>query len=841
MSGLNSRFIWNTRYFHIAKNNEQLSSFAISGDHARGLVEYCGTRETVALNFTDELKDKPATEKQIELIEELSRSVPNYKNTLEYEDYKKAPTRKNASELISVLSEELLIHGGFNEAANLVEYAAKRPGVVKVGTHGLFSFEENVDLKKAQEEIAGHEGNIWTHVLSLRREDADRLGYDNQSSWRSLVKSELPLIAEAHNIKLSNLRWYGAMHNTSYHPHIHLFVFSENPNEGYFSNKGSNNSFKKCKQAFATKIFAGDLENEYVSKTEFREELKNSTKEILNKLTKNPLAEYSAETQKALVNKLTTLSNSISHKKEVKYGYLKQDLKELVNDIQKILVYENKLLSELYMKWCEHQFNIEKIYIKEPSQVPIEENNEFIPIKNYIIKIAQQLHNGGISINSHENIDDISKSNSINNQFSADLSQYPDSDISTDKVFSELLSQAYDISYRDGDTCCKVADCYFFGKGTKKDIGQAMMWYGIAADQYHNGIASYRLANIYENESTEKNLELSKNYYKQAYYDLKFGIKNWECFNDIESGKDVEFFYDKTSKNDAFKEFIIGKMYYDGKCVPQDYKKAINSFLVASENGNSNAQYYLGTMCMNGIGTDKDMSLATEFLMKSAYNGNKYSAYSLYKHYSHNQQETLATSFLKMASEHGHPIAQIKIADLELEIGNLQVAKDLYIKATTKGIADAHFKLANIYNNPDTLEYNLKKANEHFSKAFNIYISDYTNSPNGFLAYNIATMYHNGYGVDKNSDEAIKWYKIASEHNGKNYEQEINSAQQQFSLPLGVLGSTVLHIGRVFRNNTLKSHKNRYTPDKKTLKQERERKLRAGQAQDDFDNYDYDY
>ena len=228
MSNSNARFIWNTRFFHIAKAGEQLSNFAVAGEYVKDLVEYCGTRETVALNIAKELKDAPATEKQINLIKELCGSAPNHKTTLEYADYTKAPTVQNASELIAVLSEEVMMNGGFDEASNLVEYAAKRPGAVIVGSHGLFSDSDNVDLKKAQEEISTHKGNIWTHVLSLRREDADRLGFDGQTSWKNLIKGELALLAETHKIKLENLQWYGAMHNTGNHPHVHLFVFSKN-------------------------------------------------------------------------------------------------------------------------------------------------------------------------------------------------------------------------------------------------------------------------------------------------------------------------------------------------------------------------------------------------------------------------------------------------------------------------------------------------------------------------------------------------------------------------------------------------------------------------------------
>ena len=843
MSELKSRFIWNTRYFHIAKGNEALSDYAVSGEYVRGLVEYVGTRETVALNISDEFKNKPPTEKQVALIKDLCRSVPNHKNFLEYEDYKKAPTIQNASELIAILSEEVVMHGEFNEAANLVEYAAKRPGAVRVGSHGLFSFEENVDLKKAQDEVASHSGNIWTHVLSLRREDADKLGYDNQASWKALVKSNLTVITEAHNIKLSNLRWYGAMHNTGTHPHIHLFVFSEKPNEGYFSNKGKFDSLNKCKRAFATKIFAADLETEYMAKTEFREKLKNSTREILDKLTENPLGSYSEDTQKALVKKLTALSESISPDKEVKYGYLKAELKELVNDIQKTLVYENKHLSELYMKWCEHQFNIEKIYVSEPTEVPIEDNKEFTPIKNYIIKVAQSLRNGIKPINqTHENIDSIEKSSMLSSMFTNEIHQYPQEDGKTDKEKFEDLKFYSSPSTRDGDICCKLADCYYYGKGTENDLYKAMMWYGIAADQYHNGIASFRLGTIYaDTTNSDANPALSEQYYKQAFYDLRFSIKNWHIFDDIDAGKEPDEFYDEVSTLDAYKEFMIGKMYYDGNGVEQSYSKAFKSFLVAAENGNDNARYYIGTMCLKGNGVSKNETMATEYLIKSAYSGNAHSAYSLYKHYSEIESSTLAKSFLKVASDNGHPIAQIKVADIKLEEGNIDDAISLLELATKNNIADAYYKLGCLYNNDILDTYNPELAQQHFASAFKLYIQDFNKEPNGFLAYNIGKMYQNGYGISRNPTEAIKWYKTASEYNGYNYQNEIETAKKEIALPIGMLASTVLHIGKVFRNNTVNSNKKRYASDKKVAMQEKERKMRAGQAQDDSDTYEYNY
>lgn len=167
------------------------------------------------INFYDYSK-RPATKKQVNTINDLLNAI-NYKEDedkpLEYDDYISAPTIKNASELISRLSEELLMRGGFDDASHLIEYAAKRPGAVRVGEHGLFSSFENVDLEKAKEEVSTHQGNIWSHILSLRREDADTLGYDSQKPWRNLIMANIDKIAEVHDMKLENIRWYAAMHN----------------------------------------------------------------------------------------------------------------------------------------------------------------------------------------------------------------------------------------------------------------------------------------------------------------------------------------------------------------------------------------------------------------------------------------------------------------------------------------------------------------------------------------------------------------------------------------------------------------------------------------------------
>lgn len=297
-----ARLILNSRYFHIARAGEQADGkHVMTKDAAMGLINYVGTRESVQLNTPDQLAfpgtepsplnldplhfkpgvaEKSATKKQMDTITDLLHEIPEAKNTLEYQDYRESKTIGNASELISRAAEIGLGYAvSLGEATNLVEYVGKRPGVDRVGEHGLFSSSALVDIKQAQGEIASCKGNIWTHVISLRREDADRLGYDEQKPWRDLLMSQIDVIAKASNIPVSDLKWYSGMHNTTHHPHIHLFIFSDNLKAGRLTKQG----IDEMKQSFSKVIFADERQQLYVHKTELRDEIKEKVEAILDR------------------------------------------------------------------------------------------------------------------------------------------------------------------------------------------------------------------------------------------------------------------------------------------------------------------------------------------------------------------------------------------------------------------------------------------------------------------------------------------------------------------------------------------------------------------------------
>ena len=156
-----------------------------------GYLRYIATRERVEI-LPD---DRPPTKRQTQLIEKLTKDFPDTKTLLEYGDYTAHPTKFNASQFLTLAMEENW--SKVQELDGYAKYIATRPRAERMGEHGLFGDEDAVDLNAAMEEANSYVGNIWTHIISLRREDAERLGFDHADAWRALLRAHRNDIAEA--------------------------------------------------------------------------------------------------------------------------------------------------------------------------------------------------------------------------------------------------------------------------------------------------------------------------------------------------------------------------------------------------------------------------------------------------------------------------------------------------------------------------------------------------------------------------------------------------------------------------------------------------------------------
>lgn len=345
------------------------------------LLKYIATREGVEKVYSNSDRS-PSTKQQDDLVYRVIRHHPETTMFPEFNTYVENMTKANADEFLSAAMDKAA------DLKTLVHYIGERPGVEKFGSHGLFSdTDEDIDLEKAVEEVATVNGIVFSNVISLRREDASRLGYDNAEAWKNCIRRNINEIAEAHKIPISEMKWYAAFHNTAHHPHIHLMVYSTKGN-GYITEKG----YKKLKSAFANDIFRNEQYKLFKLQTDIREELKDKYDALLQKLSVG----NGGELITASCFDLALSLSKVSGKKQ--YGYLPKELKEKVDFILKSLAEYQPEIKELYSEW--NRLNREKLSVyydssSEPD-IPLEENKEFKVLKNKIINYCLRfdLYNG---------------------------------------------------------------------------------------------------------------------------------------------------------------------------------------------------------------------------------------------------------------------------------------------------------------------------------------------------------------------------------------------------------------------------------------------------------------
>lgn len=362
--------------FKYLKSNRKVS--------AGGYAKYVATREGVE-KIDNTKKFAPVTAKQKNLIEKILKDFPDSKDMFEYADYLEKQNAGSASDFISRIMEDYAYEISGRKA--YADYIATRPRAERFGSHGLFTDDGvQVQLSKVTEELDSHKGNIWTAIISIRREDAERLGFNTGARWRDMLRTQTEALAKNLKIPMENLRWYAAFHNESHHPHVHLIAYSTVENEGYLTQKGVEN----LRSSFAKDIFQQDLLCIYERQTEHRDKLRAEARDIVEDLASKINSEIYISA--SIQHKLLELTDRLSRTKGKKvYGYLKPDVKAIVYSIVEELASDDRI-KKLYDLWYEQKENTIRTYTDEiPERIPLAQNKEFKSIKNAIIKEALKL------------------------------------------------------------------------------------------------------------------------------------------------------------------------------------------------------------------------------------------------------------------------------------------------------------------------------------------------------------------------------------------------------------------------------------------------------------------
>ena len=577
------------------------SPYIKSTGGASGYLKYIATRERVEI-IPD---DRPPTRKQEQLITKLVKDFPEVKELYEYGDYMDKPTKANASAFITLALESN--RDSVMQSERYMKYIATRPRAERLGEHGLFGDSDGIDLDAAMNELENYAGNVWTHIISLKRKDAARLGFDNAAAWRDLLRAHRNDIAaawrdllRAHRndiaaamkIPSNDFRWYAAFHDEGEHPHVHMMAWSAKPGQAYLSRDG----IRKIKSTLTNHIFQNEMLHLYEQKSVSRDELvRDARKAMLEMVRSMKEGICNHPDAERLMLELALQLEAVKGKKS--YGYLPKPQKKLVDRI----VDEMERLPSVrkcYEQWQILQGKVDAYYHdKELKRVPLSQQKEFRSIKNAVIKEAENIRQCKLFFEDkgveHESEPEEFRNASYDYW---DLRDVIRDDTLTLEERSDAVSELKALA-GSGDKHAQ----YLMGKLWRDgplltpNSTNARCWFQQAAEQGHS-YAQYALGKLLLSDDVE--------------------------VRDPEQG--MRWLKTAAQSGNSYAAYRLGKEYYRGKNVAQNLATAAKWFDRAAQDGNQYAQYMLGKLYLMGQGVEYDKTMGIHWLTKSAVQGNAY-------------------------------------------------------------------------------------------------------------------------------------------------------------------------------------------------------------------------
>ena len=746
------KIIFTSRYMRDAPP-EQLQNY----------VKYIGTREGV--EKIDESKAQlPATVNQQKLIGQLLRDIPTAKDMLEYSDYLLHPTRGNASEFISCALEQNLDLIGKRE--NYVDYIANRPRVERVGEHGLFTDAGTaVILSQVQDDVVNHKGPVWTHVISLRREDAARLGYDSGKQWRELIRSKRAMLCKYMKIHSENLRWYCAFHNESHHPHVHLMVYSAKDNEGFLTEP----AIEAMRSELAHDIFRQDFAQIYDQQNQARNNVKQGAAALMEELLRQ-ISSGICE-NKVIEEKILLLSHRLQNTGGKKvYGYLKADVKAIIDQIVDELAKDERI-AKLYAAWGDWQNEILKTYTNEPPPLPpLSQQKQFKSIKNMVIAEALRLDGHHFTFEDESMPEAIMPLEAI---------------LDTFELHDDVHDEPADIMFRaEWSEDYKLARTYLYSSNiVEQDFNEAFRLFLLEAES-GNALAMHDLGRMFADglgreidpvaahEWYEKalsaflNVEAEKH---KTYLQYRIGKMYAAGLGTLQDyAQAASWFQEAVDKNHKYAQYSLAGLYYRGQGVGQDYETAFELYQRSADQGNPYADYELAKMFRDGIGTQKNTDKAGEHF-KCAFTGfSSLEADShddkleyrlgqmLYTGTGTRQDIPAAMTYFEKAAKVGNVNAQYMLGKLWLETGtgDPEQAIEWLAKAADGGNAAAQYALAKFYRDGTHMQKDIQKTVKLFTLS--------AEQKNEYAAYQLGRLYLSGLDIPKDAAAAIKCLSFSS-------------------------------------------------------------------------------
>ena len=567
-------------------------------------TRYFATREGVQL-LKDDNAHLPVTKKQQQYIQRLLRSFPEARELPEHEDYANTPNRQTAFALIAQIHEDFIEPMDGRE--NYLDYVANRPGVKALGEHGLWDANGKVpSLENAVAEVARHTGNVWTPVISLSRENAERLGYTDLKNWQELINASITDIAKGYKIHPDRLRWYAAMHEKEKHIHVHMVLFSTDPKEGYLSRQG----IRSIKSALVNTIYRNDHLHIYEKKNHQRSILQQEAEEqmasLIGQMSTGTLQNGKLE---LLVTCLAKRLQEVSGKKV--YGYLPPRVKRIVDEIVDELSKDERVAAA-YALWQDLREQLCIDYNQTPQQrVPLSQQKEFKTVRNMVIRETLRLSEMNFTFEDDTMPDEPEpeEQSAPSTQSSArtiyqqahfyrraktvlnDTDADPGEKAMALVTLRRLWEEGYTIAAH------QLGKAYRDGLGSPVDQEAAVEWFRKSAEA-GNDCSAYALGKLLleqgkfsQARSWLQKAATQKNQYAQYRLGKLLLIGADDVPKDVDAA--IRHLKDSAAQGNQFAQYTLGKLYLLGHEVKANQEEALRYLSQAAAQGNTYAQYFI--------------------------------------------------------------------------------------------------------------------------------------------------------------------------------------------------------------------------------------------------------
>jgi TPR repeat protein len=736
-------------------------------------------------------KHLPATWRQKRLIDEILRDFPDTAERFEYEDCLANPTRENASAFITAALEQNLAFLGKRE--NYVDYIAHRPRAQRMGAHGLFTDSgEPIALDPVAKEAAAHPGVLWLPIISLRREDAARLGYDNAANWRAFLSSYARDMAAGLKIRPEHFRWYAAYHDEGHHPHVHIVCWSEDPREGFLTKQGIHD----IKSGLAARLFRQELLHVYEQQTAYRQQLGAQTKDELAALVAR--MERGALRSEAIENLMARLAEKLrGHKGKKQYGYLPAPVKDIVDRIVDELTKDGRV-AETYAKWCETRMEVLRTYRKDPPRPgPLSQQKELKRVRNAVVEEAAKLAAGTFVFEAFEgeNIEfpgaespDVDQAELTGSD--TDIPMEPDEDDGSVLPDAEsLIADQSELTGLDADASMEPNTN---GDSLLPGAGSPVMDHAAAAELGEN----LTVSNADDSPIEPRDAVAKSNHTAAAPDPGDSPIESSDvaatpgigtAAMEPTVGAATPSIGNRRAKKHPHIQWSsrykqAKKCLYGSAVTQRDPARAFALMKTEAETGNALALHDLGRMYADGLGCEADPEVAqaryAEALAAFQTDENtepwEYSEYRIGKMFAMGlgtkRDAAKAAQWFSLSAAKRYKYAQYSLGGLYLRgegvTQDYETAFQLYAASASQDFPYADYELAKLYRDGVGTERNAESADAHFRRAFTGFVALEAQSHDDKLQYRLGRMLEDGVGTATDVSAAIRYYEQAAEvHN----------------------------------------------------------------------------